>query len=335
MGRTVLVTGGAGYVGSHCCKAFSKAGWDVVVYDNLSRGWKEFVRWGPLVEGDIRDRALLTQTLSELRPDAVAHFAALAYVGESVECPDVYYETNVAGSINLFLSMREAGVRRLLFSSTCATYGTPQKTPIDEDHPQCPINPYGASKLMVERIIRDFAGAHEFSAACLRYFNAAGGDPQGEIGERHDPETHVIPLAVLSAIRGSSFKVMGTDYPTRDGSAVRDFVHVSDLADAHLRALENLNPSGSFDALNLGTGEGTSVLEIADAVGAAVGRRLDLEIAPRRDGDPPELVADATRARRILGWSPCRSDIDTIVEDAIRWHRSESDAAEVSNGEKS
>lgn len=321
---TIFVTGGAGYVGSHCCKAFANAGWNVVVYDNLSRGWREFVQWGPLIEGDILDREKLGACMNEVRPDAVAHFAALAYVGESVERPDVYYRNNVEGSINILDAMRETGVDNMVFSSTCATYGAPQYLPIDEVHPQAPINPYGRSKLMVEQVLKDYSAAFNIRSVALRYFNAAGADPEGEIGERHDPETHLIPLALRGAGNPDyTLSILGDDYATRDGSAIRDYIHVVDLADAHLRALGYLQNGGETTQINLGTGSGTSVIEIRDSVEKITGRSVNSKIAPRRLGDPANLVSVPDKARELLGWSPRNSDVDQLIQDAWKWHLSE------------
>ena len=321
MTRTVLVTGGAGYVGSYCCKAFAEAGWRVVVFDNLSRGWREFVRWGPLIEGDILDEAALLAAMDEVKPDAVAHFAALAYVGESVEQPELYYRNNTFGSLTLIEAMRKAGVGKLLFSSTCATYGVPHTTPIAEDHPQSPINPYGWSKLFVERMLADISAAHGLAYVALRYFNAAGADAEGQIGERHEPETHVIPLAIRGALASDYvFSIFGDDFDTRDGTAVRDYIHVSDLADAHCRALNHLHNGGQSEIFNLGTGTGTTVAEIAGAVERVAGRPLPRRVIGRRAGDPPALIASAAKAERILGWKPRHSSIDNIVATAWRWH---------------
>jgi UDP-arabinose 4-epimerase len=321
----VLVTGGAGYVGSHCSKAFAAAGWEVVVLDNLSRGWKEAVRWGPLVEADIADRPAVEAALDEHAPDLVAHFAAFAYVGESVEQPQLYYANNTAGTLKLLEAMRARNLGRLLFSSTCATYGHPLRLPIDEHHPQAPINPYGWSKFIVERMLEDYARAFGFSAIILRYFNAAGADPAGEIGERHEPETHAIPLAIQAGLTGdSAFRVFGTDFDTRDGSAIRDYIHVSDLADAHVLAAQRLMRTDGVEVYNLGTGTGTSVLELAQAVSRATGDRLKIERGPRRPGDPAALVSAADRARQVLGWRPERSSIETIVRTAVDWQRGRS-----------
>lgn len=321
MAKTVFVTGGAGYVGSHCCRAFAEAGWTVVVYDNLSRGWREFVRWGDLIEGDILDDQALTAAMRRVKPDAVAHFAALAYVGESVEQPGLYYRNNTLGSICILDAMRAADVPSLLFSSTCATYGTPVRSPLDEAHPQSPINPYGWSKLFVEKVLADYGVAYGLRHVALRYFNAAGADRDGLIGERHEPETHVIPLAIRGAMRDDyRFTIFGDDFDTRDGTAVRDYIHVEDLADAHCRALDYLQAGGASNVFNLGTGVGTTVAEIAAAVEAVAGKTFPRVIGPRRVGDPPALVASSAKAADILGWSPSRSSIENIIASAWRWH---------------
>lgn len=324
MSRTVFVTGGAGYVGSHCCKAFAEAGWNVVVYDNLSRGWREFVQWGRLIEGDILDYESLSRAMAEVKPDAVAHFAALAYVGESVEDPEPYYRTNVTGTLNILTAMRENKVPALVFSSTCATYGPPVRIPIDETHPQAPINPYGRSKLVAEWMLRDHSDAYGVRFVALRYFNAAGSDPSGAIGERHEPETHVIPLALRGAGSPSYvFKVLGTDYDTPDGTAVRDYIHVNDLASAHLGALDYLEKGGQSEAINLGTGTGTSVLQIRDGVEEVTGRKVPTELVGRRPGDPSRLVALPEKALKLLGWQAKRSNILQILADAWTWHLNE------------
>lgn len=321
MSRTVLVTGGAGYVGSHSCKAFARAGWNIVVYDNLSRGWRDFVRWGELIEGELHDTDRLTSVLEDVKPDAVAHFAAFAYVAESMKNPGLYYHNNVAGTLSLLQAMQRAGTDKLIFSSTCASYGIHADL-ITEETPQAPINPYGASKMMAERMIADFGMAHGIRSVILRYFNAGGADLDGEIGERHDPEPHVIPLAIMGARDGTfTFTINGTDFDTRDGTAVRDYVHVSDLADAHWRALDHLAGGGQSEIFNLGTGRGVSVAELADAVERVAGKPVPRQPGPRRPGDPPSLVASAEKAGRILGWKPVNSDIDTIVESAWDWHR--------------
>ena len=318
-----LVTGGAGYVGSHCCKAFARAGWRVVVYDSLFRGWRDLARFGELVIGDILDLPTLGAAMRAAEPDLVAHFAALTYVGESVEDPARYYENNSQGTWNILQAMRSVECGKIIFSSTAATYGEPLETPIPETHRQLPINPYGWSKLMVERMLADYAPAYGLRYAALRYFNAAGADPEGEIGERHEPETHVIPLAAKGALRDDyAFTIFGDDFDTRDGTCVRDYVHVADLASAHLKAAEHLLAGGEGGAFNLGTGVGTTVKEIADAIEAVSGRPLARTIGPRRAGDPPVLVASNAKAKAVLGWAPQRSDIGTIVRDAWAWHTS-------------
>ncbi len=318
--KTILVTGGAGYVGSHCCKAFAKAGWKVVVFDNLFRGWRDMVKWGPLIEGDILDRSALDAAFAEVKPDVVAHFAALTSVGESVADPSLYYRNNSFGAFNLLEAMRAAGVNKLIFSSTAATYGVPHQTPLPEDHPQLPINPYGWSKLFVERMMADYAAAYDLRYAALRYFNAAGADGEGEVGERHEPETHVIPLAARGALRDDYvFTIFGDDFETRDGTCVRDYIHVSDLGRAHAAAADYLFGGGAAMAFNLGTGHGTTVKEIADAIESVSGRPLPRRIGPRRAGDPAVLVASNARAKAILGWEPQHSSIDEIVQSAWAW----------------
>ncbi|TIL42119.1 UDP-glucose 4-epimerase GalE [Mesorhizobium sp.] len=320
--KTVLVTGGAGYIGSHCCKAFAESGWSVIAYDNLSRGWRDAVKWGPLVDGDICDRVAVAAALHQYRPDLVAHFAAYAYVGESVERPELYYRNNSFGTLVLLEEMLKIGVDKLILSSTCASYGVPIRSPIDETHPQSPINPYGWSKFIVERMVDNLSDAHGVNAVVLRYFNAAGCDPDGEVGERHEPETHVIPLAIEAAVRsGRIFTINGTDFDTRDGTAVRDYVHVSDLARAHVLAGEKLLRDPGVHVYNLGTGTGTTVNELVDAVSRVSGTRLPVAYGPRRAGDPPALVAAAGKASRELGWIPEQSGIDRIVETALAWYR--------------
>jgi UDP-arabinose 4-epimerase len=320
--KTVFVTGGAGYVGSHSCKAFDEAGWKVVTYDNLSRGWRDAVKWGPFVEGDISDENAVAAALAAFRPDLVAHFAAYTYVGESIERPGMYYRNNTLGTLALLETMQDVGIRNIIFSSTCATYGIPTRLPVDESHPQSPINPYGWSKMIAERMLEDFGNAYGFNTVALRYFNAAGGDPDGEIGERLGPEPRAIPRAIAVALNDEEiFTVNGTDFNTRDGSAVRDYVHVTDLARAHVLAGEMLVRQGGTHAFNLGTGVGTTVLEIVEAVRRASGGRLRVRIGPARRGDPPVLVAAADKAKQELGWVPELS-IDRIVETAVAWQRS-------------
>jgi UDP-glucose-4-epimerase GalE len=320
MSQAILVTGGAGYVGSHACKVLARAGYRPVVFDNLSRGRREAVRWGPLVEGDLADTAQLSAVLAEHRVSAVMHFAAYAYVGESVAEPALYYRNNLGGTLSLLEAMRDAGVGEIVFSSTCATYGTPEAVPIREDSPQRPVNPYGETKLAVERALYWYGQAYGVRSAALRYFNAAGADPEGEIGECHEPETHLVPLVLQAALgQRPRIDIYGTDYPTPDGTAIRDYVHVQDLAVAHLRALERLREDGGNIAVNLGTGHGRSVQEVIAAAEAATGRKVPAQAAPRRPGDPPALVADPSLAAAILGWRPQHSDLDTIIRTALAW----------------
>jgi UDP-arabinose 4-epimerase len=287
------------------------------------------VRWGTLIEGDLLDPAALARALDEVKPDAVAHFAALAYVGESVERPANYYEVNTVGSFNLLQAMRAADVDQLIFSSSCATYGIPAGMPIREDTPQRPINPYGWSKLFVEKMLADFSAAYRLRYVSLRYFNAAGADLDGEIGERHEPETHVIALAARSALGSDAvFMINGADFDTPDGTAIRDYIHVADLGRAHALAADYLAAGGASDAFNLGTGVGTSVAEVANAIERASGRPLAREVGPRRPGDPPILVAAADKAREVLGWAPVHSRIDEMVASAWRWHLKEAARAD-------
>ena len=318
--RDILVVGGGGYIGSHTCLDLAEKGYTPIVYDNFSNGHREFVKWGPVEEGDIRDRARLDEVFRKYAPAAVIHFAALIEVGESVKDPLAFYENNVAGSLTLFAAARAANCRRLVFSSTCATYGVPEQTPMTETHPQAPINPYGRSKLITEEILRDLCAHDGFRAVTLRYFNAAGADPEGRIGERHDPETHAVPLAIEAALgRRNGFSIFGDDYDTRDGSCVRDFVHVMDLAEAHTRAIDHLLNNGRSVALNLGTGKGTTVKELLAAIGDVAGREIAITQASRRPGDTAALVADNSMARDVLGWVP-RNDLSSIVSTAWKWH---------------
>lgn len=321
---TVLVTGGAGYVGSHVCKALAAVGHVPVVYDSLVNGHRWAVKWGCLEEGDIADRDRLDAVLARWKPDAAMHFAAYAYVGESVTNPGKYYRNNVVGSLSLLEALRDHGVQKLVFSSTCATYGIPDSDAIHEEHPQRPINAYGASKLMVERMLADFGAAHELRSSTLRYFNAAGADPDGEVGEAHDPETHLIPL-LLEAASGLRAEVViyGEDYDTRDGTCIRDYVHVADLAQAHVLALDALaSGSPGLSCYNLGNGQGFSVKEVVSSVERVTGRRVAVRSGPRRQGDPPKLVADSRKIRRELGWMPRFAELDRIVDTAWRWSQS-------------
>ena len=321
----VLVTGGAGYIGSQTAKRLALAGHQSIVVDNLSCGHEWAVRWGPFERGDLADRAWLDDVLRRHRIEAVVHFAASTYVGESMANPGLYFRNNAVNSLHLLEAMTAAKIGTIVFSSSCATYGLPQTLPIDESHPQAPVSPYGESKLAVERMLYWFGVAHGVRSAALRYFNAAGADPDGELGEVHDPETHLLPLVIEAALgRRPPVGVFGTDYATPDGTAIRDYVHVSDLADAHLAALEYLSGGGGSTALNLGTGRGHSVLEVIAAVEQVSGRTVPRKEAPRRAGDPPSLVADARRAAEVLSWTPRYPDLRTIVEHAWRWHSRDS-----------
>jgi UDP-arabinose 4-epimerase len=321
MKGNILVTGGAGYIGSHTCKALASAGYTPVTLDNLVYGHKWAVKWGPLIEGDLADDALVRNTLRKYDIEAVIHFAAYAYVGESMQEPGKYFRNNVINTINLLDSMIEQGIGQIVFSSTCATYGLPERVPIDERHPQHPVNPYGETKLIIERALHWYSVAHNIRAAALRYFNAAGADPVAGIGEDHDPETHLIPLVIETALgRRSHVEIFGTDYPTLDGSAVRDYIHVNDLATAHVQALKRLLAGSENLFLNLGTGSGYSVKEIIAMVEQVSGQTVTARTAPRRPGDPAELVAATGRAGEVLGWKPQHSDLQNIIETALRWH---------------
>src|SRR5436190_1091906 len=313
--RKVLVVGGAGYIGAHCCKEFARSGWSVVVFYNLSRGWRDTVKWGRLIEGNLLDTESIGSAVREIAPDAVIHLAAFAYVGESVTDPAIYYRNNSVGTLNLLEAMREAGCQCLIFSSTCAVYGDPVALPIDEDHPRNPVSPYGRSKLAAEMMIEDYCRAYQVRAVALRYFNAAGADSDLEIGELHVPETHLLPLAIEAAIRPhAKLIVMGSDFATPDGTAVRDYTHVSDLASAHVAAADFASTRSGYHAFNLGTGKGTSVLELIAAVEQASGRPVNYELGPRREGDPAELVASTVKAKRELGWQANFADVDLIAQ---------------------
>lgn len=313
----ILVTGGAGYIGSHTCKALAAEGYAPVVLDNLVVGHRDAVRWGPCIEGDVLDTATVADAIKTHRVEAVIHFAAFAYVGESVLEPAKYYRNNVAGTLSLLDACRGERVDKVVFSSSCATYGIPDSLPITESAPQRPINPYGRTKLIVEQVLADYANAYGSRYAALRYFNAAGADPDGELGERHDPETHLIPLAILAAAgRREALEVFGDDYDTPDGTCIRDYVHVTDLARAHVLALRHLLDGGDSLAVNLGSGNGTSIREVIAAVERVTGRKVPHTIRPRRPGDPPALYADPQLAREKLGFATELSDIDTIVQTA-------------------
>jgi UDP-glucose 4-epimerase len=316
----ILVAGGAGYIGSHTCLDLFNKGFIPVVYDNLSNGHAEFVKWGPLEVGDIRDRRRLDEVFRKYDPLAIIHFAAAIEVSDSIRDPGSYYDNNVSGTITLLRAAQAAGINKIVFSSTCATYGIPSSIPMNETHSQSPINPYGRSKLIVEHILKDLDLYQGFRSFILRYFNAAGADPEGRLGEWHTPETHAIPIAIETALgRRSHFQVLGTDYDTRDGTCVRDFVHVIDLADAHTRAVERLLSNSASHALNLGTGRGTTVKELLEAVQNVAGRSFSIQYGPRREGDSPALVADNSLANRTIGWSP-RHDLQSIIDTAWNWH---------------
>ncbi|KRA46881.1 UDP-glucose 4-epimerase GalE [Pseudoxanthomonas sp. Root630] len=318
----LLVCGGAGYVGSHVAKVLDARGHRVTVLDNLSTGHAQAVRWGPLIRADLLDPASLDAAFQDQRFDAVLHFCARSLVGESMAAPYDYYENNVVGTLNLLQAMRRHGVDRIVFSSTAAVFGNPVAALIDEDHPKAPINPYGASKLMVERILADAAHAYGLRSVCLRYFNAAGASANDGIGESHEPETHLIPNLLRALINPAApLKVFGEDYPTPDGTCVRDYVHVLDLADAHARALDYMEAAPGAHAFNLGNGTGFSVMQVIRAAERVTGLPVPFERAPRRAGDPPVLVAASQRAREVLEWSPTHTSIEAILRTAWDWHR--------------
>jgi UDP-glucose 4-epimerase len=322
---TILVTGGAGYIGSHAVLALQRAGYEVVILDNLVYGHQDLVEkvlQVELVVGDTNDRELLDRLFATHKISAVMHFAAYAYVGESVSAPGKYYRNNVTGTLTLLEAMIAASVKNFVFSSTCATYGVAKSVPISEDHPQIPINPYGASKLMVERILSDFNTAYDLKSVCFRYFNAAGAEPTGLLGEDHMPEPHLIPLVLLAALgKRDSVSILGTDYPTPDGTCVRDFIHVSDLADAHVLGLEYLLQGGKSEVFNLGNGNGFSIKQVIETARTVTGREIKAEECDRRPGDPPVLVGGSDKARKLLGWSPQYSDLNDILTHAWHWHQ--------------
>jgi UDP-arabinose 4-epimerase len=315
----ILVTGGAGYIGSHACKTLAANGLRPIAYDNLLTGHDWAVQWGPLEKGDILDAARLDDVFGLYQPSAVLHFAAQAYVAESIEHPSLYYTNNVSGTLNLLRAMRKHDVNQIVFSSTCATYGIPEAVPISEAHPQKPINPYGSSKLMVERILADYGAAYGLRSISLRYFNAAGADPAGEIGEDHDPETHLIPVVLSAAAGGDHVTIYGTDYDTLDGTCIRDFIHVTDLANAHVLALKVLREQCNRPSYNLGAGNGYSVREVLQIAEAVTGRKVPVTEGSRRAGDPPKLVADAALARKELGWQTSCSKLEQIIGTAWTW----------------
>jgi len=317
----VLITGGAGYIGSHTAHFLAASGHQVVIYDNLSTGHSQAAGTLPLVVGDLNDVDLLQQTMAQHHVEGVIHFAACAMVGESVEDPAKYYHNNIMGTLSLLDAMRKADVGRIVFSSTCATYGIPASSPIDESFPQMPVNPYGFTKLCIEKALEDYSAAYGMSFAALRYFNAAGASRGGQLGEDHSPESHLIPIVLEVALgQRGGVKVFGDDYPTPDGSCIRDYVHVEDLATAHLAALEKISPGNCF-TLNLGTGRGNSVLEVIHACREVTGHAIPAEVTSRRAGDPPELVANAQLAKKELAWEPQFVDIREIIDTAWRWHQ--------------
>jgi len=324
--KHVLVTGGAGYIGSHTAKALANSGFIPVTYDSLVYGHRWAVRWGPFVKGDIGNKAKLLETIRRYEISAVIHFAAFAYVGESMKRPELYFDNNVTKSLVLLDAVAEAGVHHVVFSSSCAIYGAPARMPITEDTLQLPVNPYGETKLIVERALRWYGVAHDISWTALRYFNAAGADLDGELGEVHSPETHLIPLVLDSALGRRTVEVYGDDYPTPDGTCVRDYIHVSDLAEAHVRALDYLMKGGMSIALNLGTGDGHSVRQVIDVVEQVTSRKVPHRVAPRRAGDPAVLVADPSLAGKVLAWHPQHSRLESIVGSAWKWHSKEASA---------
>jgi UDP-arabinose 4-epimerase len=329
----ILVTGGAGYIGSHTAKALAAAGHEPIVYDNLSTGHAWAVKWGPLVVGDLCDRDRLASTIAHYQIESVIHFAASAYVGESVLRPRFYYRNNICNTMNLLDVMLETGVNDIVFSSSCATYGEPRSIPIPEQHPQEPLSPYGESKHFVERMLNSYGNAYGLNWVSLRYFNAAGADPDGEIGEMHEPETHLIPLAMQAAAgQRDALEIFGTDYASPDGTAVRDYIHVSDLAAAHVSAADYLRGGNENLAINLGNGAGYSVREVIASVEAVTSLRVPVVHAPRRPGDAPVLVANADRARTVLGWTPSFPDLGGIISSAWDWFSTSTDSLTIASG---
>ncbi len=322
---TILVTGGAGYIGSHAVLALNQAGYDVIVLDNLSYGHREIVEEVlkvKLIVGDISDRALLDEIFTTHKITAVMHFAAFIAVGESVSDPGKYYRNNVAGTLTLLEAMVAASINTFVFSSTCALYGIPKSIPLVEDHPQDPISPYATTKWMVERILSDFDKAYGLKSVCFRYFNAAGADPTGLLGEDHAPETHLIPLVLFAALgKLESVSIFGTDYPTRDGTCIRDYIHVTDLAQAHVLGLDYLLKEGDSDVFNLGNGSGFSVREVIETAKKVTGKEIQIVERDRRPGDPPVLVGSSDKAKKVLGWRPQYANLNDIVAHAWQWHQ--------------
>ncbi len=318
----VLITGGAGYIGSHACKKLKKNGFTPISLDNLSEGYETFVKWGPFVKADLNDKIALDKTFKKYQPIAVMHFAANAIVSESMKDPQKYYTNNVSGTINLLNAMLENNVKNIIFSSTCATYGMPKYTPICEKHSNLPISPYGSSKHMIEQILKDYDKAYGLKYIILRYFNAAGADFDAEIGEDHKLETHLIPLVIDTALNiYDNLSIYGKDFDTKDGTAIRDYIHVEDLADAHLKALTYLLNNNQSDIFNLGSEKGYSVLEIIQNIEAILNIKIPITYKPKRLGDPPVLFADSSKAKNILNWQARYSDLETIIKTALKWHR--------------
>ncbi len=322
---TILVTGGAGYIGSHTVLALVQAGYQVIILDNLVYGHRDLVEQilqVKLIEGDIKDRSLLDNLFQTHYIEAVMHFSAYTYVGESVTNPDKYYRNNVLGTLTLLEAMLAASIKKFVFSSTCATYGVPQFIPLTEEHPQNPINPYGMTKLMVEQILSDFDVAYRLKSVCFRYFNAAGADPRGLLGEDHNPESHLIPLVLMTALgKRESISIFGTDYPTRDGTCIRDYIHISDLADAHILGLEYLLKDGESAVFNLGNGNAFSVREVIAAAEEVTGITIAVQECDRRPGDSPVLIGTSEKAKNLLSWKPCYPDLKDIVAHAWQWHQ--------------
>ena len=326
----ILVTGGAGYIGSHVCKKLASLGYYPIVADNLSKGHRDFVRWGEFVNCDLNDISQIYSIFNQHEISAVMHFASSAYVGESVANPQLYYCNNVRNSLNLLQVILDSSVRHVIFSSSCATYGIPKSLPIVEDQPQIPINPYGNSKLFIERILEDYGLAYGLRYIILRYFNAAGADPDAEIGERHSPETHIIPITLDVGMGVRDYvEIFGDDYPTPDGTCIRDYIHVCDLADAHVKALEYLLDGGGSDHFNLGNGTGFSVNDVIAECERVTGRKIMTKTVGRRAGDPPVLVSSSNKAKRVLGWQSQYTDLKSIVDTAWRWHVADSSAKKI------
>lgn len=319
--KNILVTGGAGYIGSHTCKALAQAGYKPIVFDNLSSGHKHAVKWGPLEVGDIRDKEKLSAVFDKYKPEAVIHFASKIVVSESVKIPDEYYDNNVNGTLSLLNVMKQHLVKAIVFSSTAAVYGYPETTPIEESHALNPINPYGKTKLACEWLLQDYQTAYGINHVALRYFNAAGADTEGELGEEHEPETHLIPLILNAAKNETTISIFGDDYNTHDGTCVRDYIHVSDLADAHIKALEYIFTENKSGIFNLGTGKGYSVREILDTAKKMTEKNINKVLSGRREGDPGSLIAKSDLAQQTLNWEPTRSSIENIIETAWQWDK--------------